>query len=326
MLVVVAMSASPPADNRPAIRDPTSPATDAQRKLLLSLGVDPNAAGDPGMTKGRASAWIDELRARAEPAHDPQRSTRDVPGQRPHVPQETAGFETADRAPGGPAVSVPDGGPDAEADRGPLSPVALWDAKERERHGLAETETAVVRGTKMRVVAELGMPAKYVFARLSHNRRTDKTEVRLFPSIEGLVFRANAYNGGIKRYSAEFVSTDAIPGLGPFLAETKDPQLVARVHVVLGDGTEVTEQGTVRLSEVRLFESQRTGRLVARSPVARTNPMEVAIKRALARALRWGTGFGGTALDELPVPESEEARDQAGLRSGPAALPPGGAP
>lgn len=63
--------------------------------------------------------------------------------------------------------------------------------------------------------------------------------------------------------------------------------------------------------------------MVSRAPVGRTNPTELVKKRALARALRWGTGFGGTALDELPAADAEEARERAGLRSGSAALPPG---
>ena len=151
--------------------------------------------------------------------------------------------------------------------------------------------------------------------------RTGLPEARLFPSIEGLIFRANAYNHGIKGYTYEFIDQKDIPGLAPFLEETKDPELICRVHVTLGDGTDVVEHGSVRLSEIKLYQSRRTGKMVARSPVARSNPTELAVKRALARALRWGTGFGGTALDELPVPESEEARERAGLKGGPAALP-----
>jgi hypothetical protein len=330
----------------PRVHDPNSPATEPQRRWLVAHGVDPNAANDPRVTKGQASEWISGIKAEAEKR---AQGAPDRPGQQtlptgqsvavtgqPAAPVTTTtaaplpGFVPASQLPpSGPPPAAPP--PEASAvavyrdeeDQGPLTPVAAMSEKERDEFGISETATVVLRGTKWSIVPELGMPAKFVFARISQNRRTGRTEVRLFPSIEGLTFRANAYNKGIRKYTYEFVKQEDIPGLAAFIEETRDPELVCRVHVTLGDGTEVTEQGTVRVSEVRLYQSRRTGKMVARSPVARSNPMELAIKRALARALRWGTGFGGTALDELPVSESEEARERAGLKGGPAALPAG---
>jgi hypothetical protein len=305
-------------------------ATNAQKLFLKELGA---TAIPDGLTTPEASSWIDEIRAYARASERgliPQGARADIyqnpPGwkkdaeparQEPPLP----GFATADKLQGQPAqgpVSAQSIAYEPDEERGALTPLTVIPTAERKKMGVEENGTVVLRGTKWNIIPELGMPAKFVFARI--NKRTG--DVRLFPAIEGLVFRANAYNRGIKKYTFEFIEQKDIPGLAPFIEETKDPELVCRVHVTLGDGTEVTEHGTVRLSEITLYKSQRTGKMVARSPVARTNPTELAVKRALARALRWGTGFGGTALDELPVPESEEAREQAGLKGGQAALPP----
>ena len=210
-----------------------------------------------------------------------------------------------------------------EGDRGPLTPVQAMTPQERELYGLAENETTVLRGKTMQIVPEYGMPARYLFARVSINRWTNRPDARIFASIEGLVFRANAYNGGIKRLSFDYLKSEDVPVFADFLKETRDPQIIARAHVTLGDGTEIVEEGTVRLSEIQLHPSRRDRtRMVASSPVARSNPLEIAKKRALARALRWGTGFGGTALDELPPADTEGARHQAGLvEDHPVALP-----
>jgi len=208
-----------------------------------------------------------------------------------------------------------------EEDRGPLTPVQVMTREERESYGLGETETVVVQGRKDKtgIVPEYGMPAKYLFARISRNARSGQFDVRVFPSIEGLTFRANAFAGGIRKLTFEFIRQEDVPGLAAFSSETNDPQIIARAHVVLGNGTEVVEEGTVRLSEIKLHQSRRTGKMVARSPVARDFPLEVAKKRALSRALRWGTGFGGTALDELPLSGQEALAPPAGGE--PAALP-----
>lgn len=256
------------------------------------------------------------------------RSHKVEPAGAPPPPEASAGFKTADQLPATPAPGAAPPVPAVaeEEDSGPLTPVAVMTDDERRTYGIAETETAVVRGTKWTIVPELGMPAKYVFARISLNRRTNRTEVRLFPSIEGLMFRANAFADGIRKLTWEYVEAKDIPGLSAFLEETHDPQLIVRAHVTLGNGAEIVEEGSVRLSEIKLFQSKRSGRMVSRSPVGRTNPIELAKKRALARALRWGTGFGGTALDELPPAESEDAREKAGLKGGPAALPPAESP
>jgi len=309
-------------ENEPRVHDPSSPATEAQRRKLIAVGCDPNAANDARLSKGTASAWIDDFKRAAE-----------------RKAAEAGGFTPADQLPSSgtappgqsavmhPAPATAPAGPTAieaysdDEDRTPLTPIAAMGPDDRKRYAIEESGTVVIQGTKWKIVPELGMPAKFVFARLSVNRRTGLPEARLFPSIEGLIFRANAYNHGIKGYTYEFIDQKDIPGLAPFLEETKDPELICRVHVTLGDGTDVVEHGSVRLSEIKLYQSRRTGKMVARSPVARSNPTELAVKRALARALRWGTGFGGTALDELPVPESEEARERAGLKGGPAALP-----
>lgn len=316
------------------------PATGRQVQWLVDLGARPIP---PDLTRSEASAWIDELKeydTTSRRGTVPEGRIRTDLFQRPPTRVE------AGPAPPGPTVSVTTGGPaqaastatsgfqtarelrdqgqapvavyeEREEERGPLTPVQVMSKEERESYGIAETETAVIRGTNQAVVPEYGMPAKYLFARLSKNVQSGRMDVRIFASIEGLVFRANAYSDGIRKLSFDYVAPESVPGFDAFVKETKDPQIIARAHVVLGNGTEVVEEGTVRLSEIQLHPSRRNPqRMVARSPVARTNPLELAKKRALARALRWGTGFGGTALDELPPTEQEALPAPKGEKKG----------
>ena len=158
---------------------------------------------------------------------------------------------------------------------------------------------------------------------MSINRRTNRPDARIFAWIEGLVFRANAYNGGIKRLSFDYLKSEDVPVFADFLKETRDPQIIARAHVTLGNGSGSSRRGRCASRRSSSTRAAATAPGWSRAdPVARSNPLEIAKKRALARALRWGTGFGGTALDELPPADTEGARHQAGLvEDHPVALP-----
>ena len=72
--------------------DPDSPATEAQRRKLISVGCDPNAANDARLSKGTASAWIDDFKRAAE-----------------RKAVEAGGFTPADQLP--PASTAPPGQP-----------------------------------------------------------------------------------------------------------------------------------------------------------------------------------------------------------------------
>ncbi len=306
----------------PRIHDPNSPATPFQRQKLVDLGVDKNAAADPRLTKQQASDWIDGCKAAG-------REERPIPTAPPATPgPEPPGFRPASEMARPPEAAPPVQPPapptaaavyeERDEDRGPLTPVQVMTQQEREQYGLGETETVVLPGRKdeqgTKIVPEFGMPAKYLFARISR-KPNGQIDVRVFPSIEGLTFRANAYAQGIKTLQFEYVKPEEIPGFAAFAEETKDPQIIARVTVALGNGATIVEEGTVRLSEIQLHRRARDGKMVARSPVARTNYLEIAKKRALARALRWGTGYGGTALDELPPDEQDHrALSEGGKR------------
>jgi len=317
----------------PRIRDPDAPATDAQRGALARLGVDQNFVNDPRLTKGKASELIDEARAAQAKRQGKLPDAGPAPGfqsadtisrqgatgtdESSSAPTGTA---TTGTAPAPPAAPAPAAAPpesetgvavyEDESRGGPLTPAALMSEEDRKKYGVAETETVVVRGSKWSIVPELGMPAKFVFARLSS--RGGKIDVRLFPSIEGLTFRANAYADGIRSLKFEYLKPEDIPGLPAFLEETKESVIIVRATCTLGNGTTVVEEGTVRMSEIKLHDKtyfdkrqqRMVTRQVANSPVGRTNPLELGKKRALARCLRWGTGFGGTALDELPPDEA----------------------
>jgi hypothetical protein len=322
--------------------------TSKQKQYLIDLGI---SAIPNDLTRAQASAWIDEVRSYNDTKQRgtiPERKIRtdiyDVPpGGAPKpvaasspaapipVPPGATGFQSAKEASEGKAPPPIAPAPEASAiavpeqyeseERGPLTPVQVMTKEERESYGLGETDTVVIPGRqdKTQIVPEYGLPAKFLFARLSRNARTGRTDVRVFASIEGLVFRANAFCGGIKKLSFRYVDPKEIPGLAAFIDETKDPQIIARCSVTLGNGTEVEEEGTVRLSEIQLHPSRRDPRrMVARSPVARDYVLELAKKRSLARCLRWGTNFGGTALDELPPDEAGDARVRAGLPESPA--------
>ena len=127
---------------RPRIRDPESPATDAQRDALIKLGVDPNAANDPRLTKGRASQWIDE--AKAERAKWQGR-----------LPDAGAG----DHAPGfAPASALP-----RQSETGPPLP-----------HGETgtSTDTAAKTGTAQPVPAPPPLPERPPMSGESHEPET----------------------------------------------------------------------------------------------------------------------------------------------------------
>lgn len=86
----------------PRIRDPSAPATDAQRELLTRLG-DPGA-DDPALTKGEASARIDLRKLNAESGMQPARrseaitpATGSAARELAAEPEETPGFVTGTR-------------------------------------------------------------------------------------------------------------------------------------------------------------------------------------------------------------------------------------
>jgi hypothetical protein len=79
-------------EERPRIKDPESPATENQRRWLAEHGVDPNAANDPRLSKGRASEWIDQIK---EPRPDPTRAPAVAAPPLPAAPPMARGSQSS---------------------------------------------------------------------------------------------------------------------------------------------------------------------------------------------------------------------------------------
>jgi len=272
-----------------------APATKAQLAYLKDLGVE---SIPDGITNVEASDWIDEVkeyRRAADHGTIPEGKIRTDLFQNLKG-RGKAPIDTTARPVDQPSEPQPATQPvQYEDDTGPgtLTPVTALAVAERNQ--LGKFETRVIEGTSYDIIPEVGFPARFVFARIGKNRRSGTIEVRLFPGIEALTWRANAFHKGIQNVSFEYLDPAAIPGLAGWTAETKDPQIIARAHVVLGDGREATDEGTVRQSEAVMW-----GR---RPSVVRNYPLEMAKKRALARALRWATGYAGTTAEEVQGPD-----------------------
>lgn len=73
-------------EERPRIKDPDSPATPNQRAWLGEHGVDPNAANDTRLTKGKASEWIDQIKEQRAPAPPPPQLALPPPPPLPTLP------------------------------------------------------------------------------------------------------------------------------------------------------------------------------------------------------------------------------------------------
>lgn len=82
-------SSQDPNTPSPAAYDPNSPASDAQRRLLIEYGVDPPAANDPRVTKRQAKEWLDGFKER--------RTAKATPQSPPEEPQMAPDFVTADK-------------------------------------------------------------------------------------------------------------------------------------------------------------------------------------------------------------------------------------